>query len=91
MARVRWGGAMLVVMVVLIGSLPWRVLWFNDAPRASMNGERAYILVERGEDLVVYNAQRRVTQLYRAEVPAGFVRLGSIGYVFEGDGPCRSN
>lgn len=81
---------MLVVMLVLIGSLPWRVLWFNDAPRASVAGERAYILLERGEDLVVYHAQRRVTQLYRAEVPAGFVRLGSTGYVFEGDGPCRS-
>jgi hypothetical protein len=29
--------------------------------------------------------------LYRAEIPAGFERLGSIGYVFESDGPCRSN
>jgi serine/threonine protein kinase len=90
MARVRWGGVLLIVMLVLIETWPWRVLWLNDAPLARVNGERAYILLERGNDLVVYHAERRVTTLYHAE-PPGFERTDSIGYVFEAEGPCRSS
>jgi hypothetical protein len=90
-ARVRWGGLMLIVLLTLVGTLPWRVMWFNTAPRVEVGGERGYILVERGQDLVIYHAQQRVTQLYRAESPPGFKRLHTNGYIFEGDGPCRSS
>jgi hypothetical protein len=88
-ARARWGGLILIVILVLIQTAPWRVLFNNDRPRALLNGERAYVLIERGPDLVVYNAERRATTIYRGETPANFERLNTVGYVFEGAGTCR--
>ncbi len=88
-ARVRWGGLLWIVVLVLIETAPWRVLWSNERPAVVIDGERAYILAERSRDLVIYNADRRITQTYRGETPPGLQRENKAGYVFEGSGSCQ--
>ena len=83
MAVAKWGGFAWIVMLVLVMTMPWRLVWNNDRPRALLRGERAYVLMERGPDLVVYLADRGVTERYRMGADAGLTRQGTVGYVFE--------
>jgi hypothetical protein len=48
-----------------------------------LGGERVYILVERGPDLVLYNADRRVTERYRRGEGPALQLQNTVGYVFE--------
>ncbi len=80
---VRWGGLVWIVLLVLITTMPWRLLYLNHHPRALVNGERGYILLDRDADLVIYNAERRSTGVYPKDGPLEVEPLNSIGYVFE--------
>ena len=69
---------------------PWRLLWNNDQERALLDGERVYILMETDDALVIYDPARGATAQYRkGEVPA-LERLGTAGYLFEGQEECAS-
>jgi hypothetical protein len=82
-ALARWGGLAWILALVMLTTMPWRLLWFNERPRALLNGERAYILFERDGNFVIYNAERRETLNYRADDIPAFQRLDTEGYVFE--------
>jgi hypothetical protein len=78
----KWGGFAWIVILVLILTMPWRLLW-NEHPRALLRGERVYILVERGPDLVLYNADRGITERYQDGTGPRLERRQSVGFVFE--------
>jgi Protein kinase domain len=82
-ALARWGSLAWILFLVLIVTAPWRLIWHNDMPRVLAGGERAYILREQDDDLVIYNAERGVTQSYRIGEQPSLDRLGTVGYVFE--------
>jgi hypothetical protein len=69
-------------MLVLVMTMPWRLLW-NEHPRAMLRGERAYILLERGPDVVLYNAERGLAERQQAGTGQELTRLGTVGYLFE--------
>jgi hypothetical protein len=77
-----WGGLAWMLILVLMTTMPWKLLHHNDHPRARMNGERVYILAEREDDIVLYNADRRMTEYHRGDAD-GLVRLNTDGYIFE--------
>jgi hypothetical protein len=79
----KWAGFAWIVILVLIVTMPWRLLWDNMHPRAMLRGERVYILMERGPDIVLYNADRRATQRYQEGAGPGLERQQTTGYVFE--------
>jgi hypothetical protein len=78
----KWGVLAWIVVLVLILTMPWRLLW-NEHPRALLRGERVYILVERGSDLVLYNADRRAAERYQTGTGEELIRQGTVGYLFE--------
>ncbi|MDH3292459.1 MAG: protein kinase [Gemmatimonadota bacterium] len=82
-AVARWGGLVWMFILVMIMTMPWRLLYQNERERALLDDERVYILVERDADLVVYNAERRSTRLYRKDGTVDLKRLNTSGYVFE--------
>jgi hypothetical protein len=77
----KWAGFAWILMLVLVLTMPWRLLW-NEHPRALLRGERAYILLERGPDVVLYNAERGLAERYRAGGQE-LTRQGTVGYLFE--------
>ncbi|MGH7554181.1 MAG: hypothetical protein ACREMQ_14330 [Longimicrobiales bacterium] len=79
----RWGGLAWIVAIVLITTMPWRLLYNHERPRALLNGERAYILLERDGGVVIYNAQRRTTHTFQTPDITALERLNTVGYVFE--------
>lgn len=79
----RWGGIVWMLLLVVIMTLPWRVLWDAEFERAVVGGERAYIIAEGGNDVVVYNADRGRTERHRTGDAQELVRSGVAGYVFE--------
>ncbi len=82
-AVARWGGLAWMVILVMMMTMPWRLLYLNYHQRALLNGERAYILYERDADLVIYNAEQRSTQQYRKDGSYNLELLNTMGYVFE--------
>jgi hypothetical protein len=83
----QWAGLTWIVVLVLIMTAPWKLLWDNERPRVLVGSEKGYILLERGEDLLLYNRARRTSEVYHGS-PAGFVRLPTHGYVFEPENGC---
>lgn len=82
-ALARWAGLAWILLLVLLMTAPWRLLWNNERPRALLNGERAYILLERNADLVIYNAERRATNIRKGDGAGRLERRDTDGYVFE--------
>jgi hypothetical protein len=83
MAVAKWGVVVWLLILILIMTMPWRLLWNNDHPRALFRGERAYIVMERGPDLVVYSAERRVAERYRPGSSPDLKPQHTVGYLFE--------
>ena len=79
----KWGGVAWIVILVLLMTMPWRLLWQNEHPRALLQGERVYILLERGSDLLLYNAERGVTERHRQGEDPELLLQNTVGYVFE--------
>ena len=82
-AVARWGSMGWMIILVVIMTLPWQLLWKSERPRALLNNERAYILVETEADLVIYNAERRSTEHYRKDEAPELERQNTTGYLFE--------
>jgi serine/threonine protein kinase len=80
----RWGSLAWIIALILIVTAPWRTLWDNARPRVRVDGNRAYIVLERDSDLVIYDADRNETRVLRTSEPITLQRLGTVGYVFEG-------
>ena len=79
----KWSAGAWIVILVLALTMPWRLLWDNEHPRALLRGERVYILMERGPDLVLYNAERGLTETYRMGASTDLQQLQTVGYIFE--------
>lgn len=84
LAVTRWAGLAGIIFLVLVLTLPWRLIYDNQAERALLNGERAYILMETDAYRVIYNAERQSTTYHPIDEEPPMDRPGTIGYVFEG-------
>jgi hypothetical protein len=80
---VRGGGLVWMVILVMILTMPWRLLFLNDHRRALLHEERVYIILERGESSVLYDAEQQSIRVIPKDGTAGFEQLDSRGYVFE--------
>jgi predicted Ser/Thr protein kinase len=78
----RWGGIALIGSLVLIQTAPWRLLW-TESPRATMNGERYYILRDAAPNLLLYSPRKGITERYGVDEPPELQRMNTSGYIFE--------
>ena len=72
-----------MVLLVLIATLPWKLVNDSDRERARLNGERAYILNESAAGLLIYRAETGSAIHYPQENVMGLERQGIDGYLFE--------
>jgi hypothetical protein len=79
----KWGGLTWVVIVAIVMTMPWRLLWDNDHPRALLDGERTYILMETDTELLIYRPGTRSTERMSRDEGRRLERLGASGYLFE--------
>jgi hypothetical protein len=82
-ALAMWGGLAWVIIIAIVTTMPWRLLWDNDHPRALLEGERAYILMEMETELLIYRPQTRSTERIGEREARQLERLGTMGYLFE--------
>lgn len=80
----KWGSLAWMIILVVIMTLPWRLIWNNEHPRALFNGDPAYILIETDAEVVIYRPGTQSTERYRKDGSLDLERLGTIGYLFEG-------
>ena len=76
------GTAGLVLLLVIVMTLPWRLVWAPGNERVRIGSDRGYVLHETDRVLVVYNADTRTTATYDKAEPS-IQKLGVLGYVFE--------
>jgi hypothetical protein len=79
----KWGGLAWVVIVAIVMTMPWRLLWDNDHPRALLDGERTYILMETDTELLIYRPGTQSTERISGDEGRRLERLGTSGYLFE--------
>ena len=82
-ALAKWGGLAWVIIMVIVMTLPWRLLWDNTHERALLDGQRTYILTETDTEWVIYNPISESTDRVRKGVGREIERLGTSGYLFE--------
>lgn len=82
-ALATWGGLAWVIIMVIVMTLPWRLLWDNTHERALLDGQRTYILTETDTEWVIYNPISESTDRVRKGVGREMERLGTSGYLFE--------
>jgi hypothetical protein len=82
-ALAKWGGLAWVVIMVIVMTVPWRLLWDNTHERALLDGQRTYILIEAETELVIYNPVTESTDRIRKDAGQEVERLGTSGYIFE--------
>ena len=83
-AAIRWGTLAWVVFLLILVTLPWRLVYDSTHERALLGGEQAYILMETEDELLLFRAESEITSRHsKGEIP-GFQRLGTRGYIFEG-------
>ena len=80
----RWGSLGWTVILLLMVTMPWRLLYENAHLRVRVDGERAYVLVETESELVIYGAETGSTERYRKDEDLSLERLEADGYLFEG-------
>lgn len=85
-ALAKWGGLGWVIIVLIVLTLPWRLLWDNTHPRALLDGEPTYILVETEAEWVIFSPGTRSTDRIRRGEGQQLERLGTEGYLFEDPG-----
>ncbi|GMR13966.1 MAG: hypothetical protein BMS9Abin29_2193 [Gemmatimonadota bacterium] len=89
-AVAKWGGLAWVVIILIVMTLPWRLLWDNNHARALLDGEQTYILMETETELVTYNPGTRSTDRIPGRAGRQLERLGTSGYLFEEPGSFQS-
>jgi serine/threonine protein kinase len=82
-AVTRWATGALVVLLIVVMTLPWRLMWPAGNERVRIGDDRGYVLQESMSHIVVYNADRERASSYEKPVGPELVRLGLGGYVFE--------
>jgi len=87
----RWGSLLLLGILILMMTVPWRLLWDSKAERLYIDGEPAYALIESATELVAYHPGRRVTERHDTSGAAEIERLGLTGYVFEEESVFQSD
>jgi len=80
----KWGGLAWVIIVVIVLTLPWRLLRDNRRPRALLDGEPTYILVEKEAEWVIYTPRTQSTDRIRRGEGQQLESLGTARYLFEG-------
>jgi hypothetical protein len=83
-----WGSASLIFLLVMILTAPWRVLYNNFLPMATLNGAPVFVLMEKGPSIVLYDAKQHVTLEYRTGEDTGLARLNKTEHVF-GPAGCK--
>jgi hypothetical protein len=81
-ALARWASATWLVVLIVVATLPWRVLWDSNYPRILIGTERAYAIVETEEEMLAYTPSTRSVRPYDRDA-VDITQLGVIGYVFE--------
>jgi hypothetical protein len=76
----KWASAAWLVVLVIVATLPWRVLWDSEYPRALIGAERAYVIGEDEGRVLAYTPSSHSVQSYQSDDVS---RLGVIGYLFE--------
>jgi hypothetical protein len=82
-AAARWGSLAWIGFLLILATIPWRLVYDSDHERALIDGERAYILMETDEDLLVYRSESGITTRHRVGEVTDLQRLGTLGYIFE--------
>ncbi|MGD2121227.1 MAG: serine/threonine-protein kinase [Gemmatimonadota bacterium] len=82
-AAARWGSLAWIGFLLILTTLPWRLVYDSTHERALIDGERAYILLETEEDLLVYRSESGITTRHQVGEVPDLQRLGTLGYVFE--------
>ncbi|MCH7563729.1 MAG: serine/threonine protein kinase [Gemmatimonadetes bacterium] len=81
-ALAKWGGLAWVIITLIVLTLPWRLLWDNTHPRALLDGEPTYILVETEAEWVTYSSKTGGMERIR-KGQRRLELLGTEGYLFE--------
>jgi hypothetical protein len=82
-AMAKWGGLAWVVIIAIVTTMPWRLLWDTYHPRALLDGEQSYILMEMETELLIYTPGTRSTERISGNDTERLQRLGTTGYLFE--------
>jgi hypothetical protein len=78
----RWASLAWIVVMLVITTLPWRLLWDSDAERVRVDGRRGYLMLETSAEALVYEPGAGTT----VAIPSGGGHVehsGTTGYVFE--------
>jgi len=79
----RWGSLALIFLLLIVATLPWRLLWNSFHERALVDGERAYVLVETDTELVMYHPEANASFRHQKSSLVDLERMGVEGYLFE--------
>ncbi len=85
-ALAQWGSAVLILLLLLALTTPWRVLWEAGKERVLVDGARGYLLKETNSEFVVYDPVRRSTFVLPRERAASLQHKHIAGYPFEEPG-----
>jgi len=79
----KWGSFACILLLLMMVTAPWRLLWSNQHERVILEGERGYILVETESELVIYRPGSGPARRYIKDERLDLERLGTMGYPFE--------
>ena len=82
-AAARFGTAVIIFLILVAASVPWKLVIAPGKERVRIGDDRAYILRETPDELLLYNASRGATVTLPKSDRSAYVRLGIRGYVFE--------
>ena len=85
-AVAKWGGLAWVVVIAVVMTMPWRLLWDNEHPRAMLDGEQAYVLMETETDWVIFSPDSHSAERIQKGDGRQPVVLRTRGYLFEDSG-----
>jgi hypothetical protein len=86
----KWGSFACILLLLMLATAPWRLLWSNEHERVLLEGERGYILVETEAEVVIYRPGSGTAGRYPKDGRLTLERLGTIGYLFETPGRFES-
>lgn len=72
-----------IVFLLMVLTMPWRLVWDESYERRMIGGERAYPIVETQTELVVYLADTGATRRFNTSEIPNMQRVEGQGYLFE--------
>jgi hypothetical protein len=79
----RWGSLAWIAILLLVATLPWRVMNDNAHERALLDGERAYIVAETRTEVLLFRPELGATTRHEKSPDLVLTRLGIPGFAFE--------